>query len=437
MLAGCVFGGGQDGAGSNTDNDADSNGMVADVGSSDARPDAIGNVDADLPDQPVADVGIPDMPIVDPPDVDQPDSEPPIREESALCVGGTASDLIRNHGFRLRVETSDARLSVGVVVPGEGADLMDGTWSTWDSTEFWAGLTFAGPTALETETIVPEPTGIVSIPNGQSPGAFLTRRNAQNCLYANSDLGLTGSVSCSDAWGAEVVNLNAQTHYFWFGEGGTLNSMPANDLDPLGQRITVPWCVRNPDAPTECLPLEYGTVDARASRGPLVLLSDSLGRAYVWDAVQNIDGTQNLEDCVTMPTAPVQLRLGGIPVRFEHADIVRVGTDDFLVHQTPAAVSLHPLGPNHQPQAAVQELPNGGLRPLFDAASDGNRVAAVTAVGSTATVFAFAGGGGVRDVTLDGSTQAIGVAVLGDKVAVAMVRTGFFEVRANGLTMWQ
>lgn len=442
-LTGCVFGGG----------DIDENAQPGDTGST---ADAATDMGDERDQGPASDLGndsgAPDLGSMDlaTPDAEPPvdmfvDMGPPDRPISAVCDGTPTSDLSGASRFRIRVASNLTDVWAGYIVPNDNAWLHAHTRSQWETSPGWVRANpIAGVLSNFLELEESNVTGIAILPRpgSRTTDLLVTRipEVGDECLYGERNLSAL-SYSCDGAWGAEVTNAAVEPRYFWFGSGGTIGSTAVDDFSPTSSQIIVPWCAQNPDDPTACLNIDFRATDARGNRGPNVLLSDAEGRAYLWDTVQNIDGTLEAIDCTTPPTAPVPLTLQGNPVMFANADVVRLDDgSQYLVRQTDALVALHPLDSALQPMAAIEEIPNTGLRPHFDATSDGTRIAAVAAANSDIRVFAFNATTSMIDTIIDDdpniTIHAAGATIIGDQVAVMAGHSGFRFVSANAFQMW-
>lgn len=395
-------------------------------------------MDSGAPDAHVPDLGESDMSVID----GMPDM-PRERAFSAVCDGTPPSQVSGRSDYRLRVASSGPRIFAAWVRPTVDALVLGHFWSQWDPGPLWISISSLNSLNNPGELRDPNITGAAVLPVAGTgfTDVFVTRTptTGSECLYGEFGV-VNQTMECDGAWGAEATNTAGTPRYFWFGANGTIGSTPVDDFGRTSQQFIVPWCAQNPNDPTSCLSVSLQATDARGNRGPNVLLSDAEGRAYLWDTVQDIDGTAELIDCTSPPTAPVPLMLQGAPVLFDNADVVRLDDGiDYLVHQTEANVSIHPLDTNLQPLAASHVLPNAGLRPHFDAASDGTRIAAAAGVNADVRLFAFGPGGSTRDEVVDDNTNfamlAVGVVVLDDKVGV-LAGGNSGNPRANAFTMW-
>lgn len=438
-LSGCVFGG------SDTPNDTSDTDTSPDMGASDAANNT-------QPDLATTDQGEPDLQTPDAAaDMDRPDEgtdmpadmPPPERPISAVCDGVPNSAFGGSSDHRLRVLSNEVGIFAGVVRPNQAPLVAFRGWSQWANGPIWFGLTSIDTLNNAGELDEPNITGLAVLPIAGSgfTDTFITRvpDDGIECLYGEFGP-INQRMNCAGAWGAEATNTALTPRYFWFGEGGTIGTTPVDDFDPMSQQHIVPWCARDPASPTDCLEVSFGGTEARGNRGPLVLLSDAEGRAYAWNTVQNTDGTTERIDCTTPPTAPVPLLLAGAPVMFARADIVHLDNgSDILVHLTDTTVSLHPLGADLQPNPATDQHPSGGLRPHFEASSDGVRIAAVTAVNADARLFAFGPNGSTMNVVVEDDPTAmvhdVAVAIQGDLVAI-LAASSIATVAANAYTMW-
>lgn len=448
-LAGCVFSG--DKSGTDLGNEPVDMATVPDAAGADMTVD-VGRPDP--PDMTMPDLGGPDVADMGPDDVGSPDMPPdmpPAIAPSSVCDGDPTSNIPdQNAKFRIHVDSTDARIFAGYVVPGDNGYLLAHYWSQWDDGQpYWVGI-FDYSSGLNNPDEVDESevNGVAVLPIADTglTDVFITRKpEAPNteCLYGEFGI-INQGRDCVAAWGAAATNTANDPRYVWFGDGATIGSTEVDEFGSAGQQFIVPWCAQDPNNPTECLSVDFLATDARGNRGPNVLLSDSVGRAYLWDSVQaSLDGTTEEIDCTTPPSAPVPLMWQGDALMFEHVDVVRLDSgQDILVRQTATTVSLHPLDQNLQPMASIEELPNSGLRPLFDAATDGTRIAAATGAAADIRLFAFGAEGSTLDVTADDAdttlTTALGITVLAEmnQVGIVIGINGVAFAAANAYIMW-
>lgn len=417
LISGCLFGGSTSGAGSNNPNNDGEDISIDDTGgSTDAANDnstdsSSANNSSDTSSRP-RDMGGDATGMEDV-------SDPIPREQSNVCDGSQSANTSASVKRRLRVY-SDGTYFTGADVSSNGARLAGSQWDIWsDGTMHWTRAVgysgfLATPEELETGT----PTAIALSGHQQEPIWVVTRRQSEECAYAESSA-KAAQINCGDEggtlWGAEVTNTVGTPRYFWIADDGSISSMPHDDTSSEGAQILVPWCVS--DDQVTCTSLDFGAADARANDGPYVLLSDTSGRAYLWDTTQTVPDPSAAEDCATPPDAPVPLLLEGQPVMFQDADVVHLDGSNILVHQTDAVVRLHELDENLQPKAWSEELPNIGRQEIFDAATDGQRIAALAAAGSSVRLFAFEDGSTQNFSVVDALTvQDAGVAIRGDQV---------------------